>query len=101
MCGLKGTWKHTAVAIKRLGVALGADGRVAERAAASSAAAGDAWRQSLAELKALALCRHDNILPLYGYCLRPRRCCVVYQFMAGGSLDERLFGPKAPAWSVL
>lgn len=45
---------------------------------------------NLNELQHLNNCRHDNILPVYGYTIQDRFCYVVCQFMAGGSLDERL-----------
>lgn len=34
--------------------------------------------------------RHDNILPLYGYSHGGPEACLVYQLMAGGSLEQRL-----------
>ena len=42
------------------------------------------------ELRALALYRHDNILALYGYSLDGPDPCIIYQYMAGGSLEDRL-----------
>lgn len=39
--------------------------------------------------------RHDNVLPLYGYCFDDAGKCLVYQYMAGGSLEFRLHGCKA------
>ncbi|VDM24843.1 unnamed protein product [Toxocara canis] len=47
-------------------------------------------RQSLQELRTLAKYRHDNILPLYGYSLDGPEPCLVYQFMANGSLEDRI-----------
>lgn len=47
-------------------------------------------RQSLQELRTLAKFRHDNILSLYGYSLDGPEPCLVYQFMANGSLEDRL-----------
>lgn len=78
----KGMWKHTMVAVKRLGVQ--------QKNVAAASAEKDRVKQSLMELKTLALYRHDNILPLYGYSLDGPEPCLVYQFMAGGSLEDRL-----------
>lgn len=78
----KGFWKHTAVAVKRLGVN--------QKNVASATAEKDRVKQSLMELKILALYRHDNILPLYGYSLDGTEPCLVYQFMGGGSLEDKL-----------
>ncbi|CAI5447896.1 unnamed protein product [Caenorhabditis angaria] len=51
-------------------------------------------RQSLQELKTLARFRHDNILPIYAYCLEGPEPCLVYQYMANGSLEDRLLCRK-------
>ncbi|EFP08092.1 hypothetical protein CRE_23202 [Caenorhabditis remanei] len=47
-------------------------------------------RQSLTELRTLARFRHDNILPIYAYSLEGPEPCLVYQFMANGSLEDRI-----------
>lgn len=82
----RGSWKHTLIAVKVIG------GRQNRRPAASnnSNAEKERLKQSLMELKTLALYRHDNILPLYAYSLDGPEPCLVYQFMAGGSLEDRL-----------
>lgn len=78
----KGWWKMTAVAIKRLeNRGDGQDLKVQ-------------MQQSLNELRYLNSARHDNILPLYGYSINGAEPCLVYQLMAGGSLEQRL-SPKA------
>ncbi|CAD6190724.1 unnamed protein product [Caenorhabditis auriculariae] len=51
-------------------------------------------RQSLQELRTLARFRHDNILPIYAYSLEGAEPCLVYQFMANGSLEDRLLCRK-------
>ncbi|CAB3406684.1 unnamed protein product [Caenorhabditis bovis] len=51
-------------------------------------------RQSLQELRTLARFRHDNILPIYAYSLEGPEPCLVYQFMANGSLEDRLLCRK-------
>uniref|UniRef100_A0A1I7TE28 non-specific serine/threonine protein kinase n=1 Tax=Caenorhabditis tropicalis TaxID=1561998 RepID=A0A1I7TE28_9PELO len=54
-------------------------------------------RQSLTELRTLARFRHDNILPIYAYSLEGPEPCLVYQFMANGSLEDRLLCRKGTA----
>ncbi|CAH2059457.1 unnamed protein product, partial [Iphiclides podalirius] len=68
----KGVWKLSAVAVKRL---RSNDGR--------------SNRELIGEM-CLNQYRHDNILPLYGYSLGGPEACLVYQYMAGGSLERRL-----------
>lgn len=68
----KGEWKHLTVAVKRL--QRDDDGR----------------NRELIREMCLNQYRHDNILPLYGYCLGGPEACLVYQLMAGGSLEQRL-----------
>uniref|UniRef100_A0A915J656 non-specific serine/threonine protein kinase n=1 Tax=Romanomermis culicivorax TaxID=13658 RepID=A0A915J656_ROMCU len=96
----KGVWKHTKVAIKRLGVMKCSNGQVKRKSSASATIEG--FKQSVAELKTLAMCRHDNIVALYGYCFEEPEYCIVYQFMSGGSLDDHLFcktSQKVLTWS--
>lgn len=76
----KGVWKYTAVAIKRIEYH-GSESKEANKIQI---------QQSLNELKFLNSCRHDNILPLYGYSINGDEPCLVYQLMAGGSLEQRL-----------
>lgn len=75
----KGEWLSTNVAIKKL-----------EYRESRSGTSRDYLMQSLNELRHLNHCRHDNILPIYGYAIKDETCLVVYQFMPGGSLEERL-----------
>lgn len=51
-------------------------------------------RQSLVELRTLARFRHDHILPIYAYSLEGPEPCLVYQFMANGSLEDRILCRK-------
>lgn len=44
----------------------------------------------LNEIRLLGKCRHENLLPLLGFCLEPRAPCLVYPLMLGGNLDDRL-----------
>lgn len=76
----RGNWKHTDVAIKQIDYR-GAGGREGAKVQ---------LQQSLNELKHLHKYRHDNILPLYGYCIKGEKPCLVYQLMKGGSLEQRL-----------
>ncbi|CAD7092126.1 unnamed protein product [Hermetia illucens] len=80
----KGMWKLTEVAIKR----------IEYRGTGTREAHKIQVQQSLNELKHLNSCRHDNILPLYGYSINGDEPCLVYQFMAGGSLEQRLTSKK-------
>lgn len=75
----RGEWISTKVAIKKL-----------EYRESKSSSSKDHLLQSLNELRHLNHCRHDNILPIYGYALKDEIVAVVYQLMLGGSLEERL-----------
>ncbi|XP_055614661.1 serine/threonine-protein kinase pelle [Uranotaenia lowii] len=58
-------------------------------------------RQSFNELKYLNACRHENVVPLFGCSTDvATEPCLVYQFMPGGSLDNRLF-PKSANFTPL
>ena len=46
------------------------------------------------EIDLLALCRHENLLPLLGFCLEPTARCLVYPLMAGGNLEDAIMDPK-------
>ena len=43
------------------------------------------------ELQALASCRHENILPVLGFCFDRGFECLISPLMVGGSLHDRLF----------
>lgn len=77
----KGQWKNTTVAIKRIEYHGNGQTQVINK-------------QSEAELKFLNSCRHDNILPLYGYSRNGGTPCLVYQFMPGGTLEDKLAKTK-------
>ncbi|KHJ40097.1 kinase domain protein [Trichuris suis] len=76
----KGRWKDTVVAVKR--IVLQQNNRKSHMK--------DGVSQLVKELQTLSLYRHDNILCLYGYCLEESTPCLIYQFMANGSLEDRL-----------
>ncbi|XP_055294850.1 serine/threonine-protein kinase pelle-like [Sitodiplosis mosellana] len=77
----KGRWKYTDVAIKK----------IEYKSDDMKKNAKVQMQQSLNELRYLNSCRHDNILPLYGYSVDGPEPCLVYQFMAGGSVERRLY----------
>lgn len=66
----RGQWKGTEVAIKRLRCNL--------------------MDQAFNELTILNSHKIDNILPIYGISIDGPEACLVYQFMANGSLEDRL-----------
>lgn len=66
----RGKWKGTDVAIKRLKCNL--------------------MNQAMNELTMLNSYRIDNVLPIYGISVDGPEACLVYQFMANGSLEDRL-----------
>lgn len=78
----KGRWKHTDVAIKRI------EYRGSRKDARNAMKI--EMQQILNELRHLNNCRHDNILPLYGYSYGGKEPCLVYQLMGGGSLEDRI-----------
>lgn len=77
----KGEWLNTKVAIKKLNI---------QTAKLGSANNWEHVIQSMNELRILNNCRHDNILPIYGYSLTEEACFVVFQLMEGKSLEYRL-----------
>lgn len=78
----KGSWKFTEVAIKRIEYR-------GSRSDIKNAIKIE-MQQILNELRHLNSCRHDNILPIYGYSYGGKEPCLVYQLMAGGSLENRI-----------
>ncbi|KRX36588.1 TBC1 domain family member 25 [Trichinella murrelli] len=80
----KGIWKNTVVAVKKL-VLDNCTGKQQQPLHNHAAV-----QQLLKELQALTLLRHDNILSLYGYCFDHMVPYLVYQYMANGSLEDRL-----------
>ncbi|XP_005190935.1 serine/threonine-protein kinase pelle [Musca domestica] len=82
----KGVWKLTDVAIKLM-TYKDSDGQ--EQAKIQ-------LQQSRNELNCLYRYRHDNILPIYGYCITGEKPCLVYQLMKGGALYDRLNSNKRP-----
>ncbi|RCV39702.1 hypothetical protein SETIT_8G244300v2 [Setaria italica] len=61
-------------------------------------------KEFLAEIKHLAIGRHRNVVTLFGYCKDEKHLGLVYEYMAGGNLEQRLIagsrGQEAPlTWS--
>ncbi|XP_053658626.1 serine/threonine-protein kinase pelle [Anopheles marshallii] len=79
----RGFFKHTYMAIKKIDCSK----------VKTSEAERIQLQQSFNELRFLNSCRHDNIVPLFGYSL-DKEPCLVYQFMQGGSLDKSLFARR-------
>lgn len=86
----RGKWKCTDVAIKYIDCQ-GYD---------KSSTTKKRLKQMLHEMRFLNAHRHDNILPLYGYSFDGSTACLVYQMMAGGSLDLKLRQTKSPLTHV-
>lgn len=63
-------------------------GQCAVKKLSPNAAQGTAELQT--EIQVLGTCRHENVLPLLGFCLHPRSPCLVYPLMRGGNLDDRI-----------
>lgn len=89
----KGRWKYTDVAIKKI-VYRGNSGDSKKKTEIQI-------RQSMNELRFLNSCRHDNVLPIYGFCIDDKGQCLVYQYMAGGSLESRLHINSASPYTPL
>ncbi|CDP02685.1 unnamed protein product [Coffea canephora] len=47
------------------------------------------------ELNLLSAIRHENLVPLFGYCCENDQQILVYPFMSNGSLQDRLYGEAA------
>ena len=44
------------------------------------------------QLNLLSALRHENLVPLFGYCCENDQQILVYPFMSNGSLQDRLYG---------
>lgn len=47
------------------------------------------------ELTLLSAIRHENLVPLLGYCCENEQQILVYPFMSNGSLQDRLYGDSS------
>ncbi|KAH9300457.1 hypothetical protein KI387_012040, partial [Taxus chinensis] len=52
-------------------------------------------REFKTELTLLSEMRHENLVPLLGYCSEKDQKILVYPFMSNGSLQDRLYGEAA------
>lgn len=84
----RGKWKMTDWAIKRIEYHGHSDNK--------KEAVRIEMEQILNELKHLIKCRHDNVLPLYGWSYGGAEPCLVYQLMAGGSVESRMANKANP-----
>ncbi|XP_019154915.1 PREDICTED: nodulation receptor kinase-like isoform X2 [Ipomoea nil] len=57
-----------------------------------SATSTQGTREFDAELNLLSAIRHENLVPLLGYCCENDQQILVYPFMSNGSLQDRLYG---------
>ncbi|XP_072952054.1 nodulation receptor kinase-like isoform X3 [Typha angustifolia] len=57
-----------------------------------SASSTQGTREFNNELSFLSTIRHDNLVPLLGYCCENDQQILVYPFMSNGSLQDRLYG---------
>ncbi|XP_040376512.1 tyrosine-sulfated glycopeptide receptor 1-like [Oryza brachyantha] len=47
-------------------------------------------REFSAEVEALSMAQHDNLVPLWGYCIQGNSRLLIYSYMENGSLDDWL-----------
>uniref|UniRef100_A0ACD5YR61 Uncharacterized protein n=1 Tax=Avena sativa TaxID=4498 RepID=A0ACD5YR61_AVESA len=47
-------------------------------------------REFSAEVDALSMAQHENLVPLWGYCIQGNLRLLIYSYMENGSLDDRL-----------
>jgi len=47
-------------------------------------------REFTAEVEALSMAQHENLVPLWGYCIQGSSRLLIYSFMENGSLDDWL-----------
>ncbi|XP_015688457.1 tyrosine-sulfated glycopeptide receptor 1-like [Oryza brachyantha] len=47
-------------------------------------------REFTAEVEALSMAQHDNLVPLWGYCIQGSSRLLIYSYMENGSLDDWL-----------
>lgn len=109
----KGNWRHTDVAIKRLKAEVGVTLQytwfmrcliicivisflffifqgVAEKVVNMHTLANELLQNPSKEIMYLNAVKHDNVLSMYGFCFHSTGSCLIYQFMANGSLEDRL-----------
>ncbi|XP_006646900.1 tyrosine-sulfated glycopeptide receptor 1-like [Oryza brachyantha] len=58
-------------------------------------------REFTAEIEALTMAQHDNLVPLWGYCIHRNSRLLIYSYMENGSLDDWLHNRDDDASSFL
>ncbi|KAL5211578.1 hypothetical protein ABZP36_022425 [Zizania latifolia] len=58
-------------------------------------------REFSAEVDALSMAQHDNLVPLWGYCIQGNSRFLIYSYMENGSLDDWLHNREDDASSFL
>ncbi|CAM0946831.1 unnamed protein product [Alopecurus aequalis] len=58
-------------------------------------------REFSAEVDALTMAHHENLVPLWGYCIQGNTRLLIYSYMQNGSLDDRLHNRDDDASSLL
>uniref|UniRef100_A0ACD5YN62 Uncharacterized protein n=1 Tax=Avena sativa TaxID=4498 RepID=A0ACD5YN62_AVESA len=58
-------------------------------------------REFSAEVDALSMAHHDNLVPFWGYCIQGNSRLLIYSYMENGSLDDWLHNRDADASSFL
>ncbi|CAM0946830.1 unnamed protein product [Alopecurus aequalis] len=58
-------------------------------------------REFSAEVDALSMAQHDNLVPLWGYCIHGNTRLLIYSYMENGSLDDWLHNRDDEASSFL
>ncbi|XP_004966176.1 tyrosine-sulfated glycopeptide receptor 1 [Setaria italica] len=53
-------------------------------------------REFKAEVEALSMAQHENLVPLWGYCIQGSSRLLIYSFMENGSLDDWLHNKDDP-----
>ncbi|KAG2656062.1 hypothetical protein PVAP13_1KG051800 [Panicum virgatum] len=58
-------------------------------------------REFTAEVEALSMAQHENLVPLWGYCIQGDSRLLIYSYMENGSLDDWLHNRDDAANSIL
>jgi Leucine-rich repeat (LRR) protein len=58
-------------------------------------------REFTAEVEALSMAQHDNLVPLWGYCIQGESKLLIYSYMENGTLDDWLHNKDDDAGSFL
>lgn len=55
-------------------------------------ASDETLQKLVTQVTLLSTIRHENLVPLLGYCCENDQQILVYPFMSNGSLQDRLYG---------